>query len=312
MHLLWVAAVVLAQEPAQTVPMPGVKGRIDHIAVDVKSRRVFVAALENNTVEVVDLSSGKATDRIRDIEEPKGIVFLPDSNQLVVTSGGDGTCRFYDASSLKLIESVQCGGDADNLRFDAASQRLYVGYGNGGLAVIDSAKRRLISEIKLGAHPESFQLESRGPRIFVNVPRARQVAVVDRDKGTVTAKWILSAESNYPMALDEGRHRLFIGCRNPSKLILIDTESGKETESLDCSGDVDDIFVNPGTGKSYLACGEGIIDIFEWTDSGVRRSDRIPTAPGARTSLYAGGDLLLAVPARGERLAELRVYRFSK
>jgi hypothetical protein len=310
---LLAAAVLWPQEPVQTVAMSGVTGRLDHIVFDAKSRRAFVAALGNNTVEVVDLSTGKPAGRIRDIEEPQGIVLLPDANQLVVTSGGDGTCRFYDASSLKLIESVQCGGDADNIRIEAASQRLYVGYGTGGLAVIDAAKRRRLSEIKLDGHPESFQLESRGPRIFVNVPSARQVAVVDREKGSVTAKWKLSAESNYPMALDESRHRLFIGCRKPSKLILLDTETGKETESLECSGDVDDIFVDPGSGKAYLACGEGFIDVFEPTDSGAhRRSERIRTAAGARTSLYVGGDLLLAAPARGERPAELRVYRFSK
>src|SRR5262245_51424627 len=161
-RVLLTTAVLLAQEPPTSIPLPGVRGRIDHIAVDLKTRRAFVAALGNNTVEIVDLAKGKPSGRIGDIEEPQGILFLAEANQIVVTSGGDGTCRFYDAASLKLLDSVQCGGDADNVRFDAGSRRLYVGYGSGGLALLDAGKRRRLSQVDLDGHPESLQLESPG------------------------------------------------------------------------------------------------------------------------------------------------------
>src|SRR5262245_58696916 len=203
----WVAAaVLLRQEPEalelkQSIPLPGVKGRIDHLAWDAKGKRVFIAALGNGTVEVVDVAKGKVVRGVEGLREPQGILFLAASNQLVVACGGDGSCRFYDADSLRLLDSVDCREDADNARFDAAGRGLYVGYGGGGLAVVDVATRRRISEIKLDGHPESFQLESQGTRIFVNVPRARHVAVVDRGKGAVTATWKLSADANFPMAL---------------------------------------------------------------------------------------------------------------
>jgi hypothetical protein len=194
-------------ELIQTVPLLNVNGRIDHLAYNSQAGRLLVAALENNTVEVIDLAAGKVVHKIEGLHEPQGILSL--NGEIVVASGGDGSCRFYDGETYKQAKSADCKEDADNVRYDAGAKRVYVGYGGGALGVIDPEKGAKVGDIKLDGHPESFQLESKGKRIFVNVPRAGHIAVVDRAKGAVVAKWKLSAQSNFPMALDEEGHRLF-------------------------------------------------------------------------------------------------------
>src|SRR6185436_5593842 len=184
--LAFCAAQEAPVELVQTIPMPKVDGRIDHLAYDAKAGRLSVAALGNNTIEVIDVAAGKVLHKIDGLHEPQGILAL--DGQIVVASGGDGSCRFYDGTTFKLVRSVDCKDDADNVRYDAAAKLVYVGYGSGGLAVIDPEKGAKVGDIPLDGHPESFQLESKG-RIFVNVPKAGHIAVVDREKRAVIAKW---------------------------------------------------------------------------------------------------------------------------
>ncbi len=230
--------------------------------------------------------------------------------QIVVASGGDGSCRFYDGSTFKLLKTVDCKEDADNVRYDADAKRIYVGYGSGALGIIDPEKGARIGDIPLEAHPESFQLESKGKRIFVNVPKASHIAVVDREKREVIAKWKLSAGSNYPMALDEAGHRLFVGCRQPSKLLVFDTESGKEIAAVECSGDTDDVFNDAPSRRVFVSCGAGFLDMFDASEAAPKRTSKVATAAGARTCLCVAdaGKVFLAVPHRGGQQAEVRVY----
>jgi DNA-binding beta-propeller fold protein YncE len=296
-------------ELVRTIPMPKVDGRIDHLAYDAKGGRLFVAALENNTVEVIDLAQGKVVHRIEGLREPQGILFL--EGQIVVASGGDGSCRFYDGVTFKLSKTVDCKDDADNVRSDAEAKRVYVGYGGGGLAVIDPATGAKVADIPLEGHPESFQLESKGKRIFVNVPKAGHIAVADREKRTVIATWKLSAGANYPMALDEEGRRLFVGCRQPSKLLVFDTESGKELAAVECSGDTDDVFYDASSKRVLLSCGAGFLDVFDASGAAPKRIGKVATAAGARTCLRVPdlGLIFLAVPHRGSQPSEVRVYR---
>jgi hypothetical protein len=296
-------------ELVQTIPMPKVEGRIDHMAYDAKAGRLSVAALGNNTIEVIDLGEGKVIHRIDGLHEPQGVLSL--DGQIVVASGGDGSCRFYDGATFKQAKLVDCKGDADNVRYDVVAKRVYVGYGDGGLAGIDPEKGTKVADIRLDGHPESFQLEAKGNRIFVNVPRASHIAVVDREKGTVIAKWKLSAQSNFPMALDEEGHRLFVGCRTPSKLLVFDTESGKEVAAVECSGDTDDVFYDEPSKRVFVSCGAGFLDVFDAAGPTPKRTGKVATAAGARTCLYVPdlGKLFLAVPRRGSQQAEVRVYK---
>jgi hypothetical protein len=299
----------------QTIPLANVEGRIDHLAIDIKRRRLFVAALGNSTVEVVDLKAGRQARTITGFREPQGILFIPELNRLVVADGGDGICRILDGNSLDVIRSIRLSSDADNLRYDPALRYLYVGYGEGGLGIIDAVTGAYLGDIQLAGHPESFQLEKSGPRIFVNIPSAAQIAVIDKEKRAVVAAWPLKdARANFPMALDEMHHRLFVGFRKPPRLMMFDAESGKTVATLGTVRDCDDIFYDPAHRRIYLSCGEGFLDVFERKEPDhYLKIAKIPTLPGARTALFVPELklLYLAVPRRAHQEAEIRVYQIQ-
>jgi YVTN family beta-propeller protein len=299
----------------QTIPLPNVEGRIDHLSIDIKGQRLFVAALGNNTVEVLDLSTGKVTHSISDLSEPQSAVFIPSLNKIFVTNGGNGTFQIFDGSSFAELGRVDLSGDADNIRYDSNSASIVVGYGDGGLSFIDGESGKVGSNIKLDGHPESFQLESSGARVFVNIPSANEIAVVDREQKKVTSTWLMtSALSNFPMALDESQHRLFVGFRLPAKLIVFDTETGKSVASFESAGDVDDIFYDATHKMIFVIGGEGSIDIFSQQDADhYQLMTRIPTASGARTGLWVSelNRLYVAVPHRGTQEAGIQVYELQ-
>jgi DNA-binding beta-propeller fold protein YncE len=320
--LLWSLAILafgsLAGEPLtldKVIALPKVEGRIDHLAVDVKTNRIFIAALGNNTVEVVDLSKGERIHTITGLEEPQGVAFISEFNQIAVACGGDGSCRFYDAATYKLVKTIDLKGDADNVRYDAAAKRVYVGHVSGALAAIDVTNMSLAADAKLSGHPESFQLEAKGDRIFVNVPESKKIEVVDRKKNEVIAKWQLkSAHSNFPMTLDEENHRLLIGCRGPAKNLIFDTETGNEVGAFKCAGDVDDIFVDAGSKRLYVIGGEGKLDVFSQADANTYKLEaEVKTSTGARTGLFVPELklILVAVPHRNNDNAELRSYKVN-
>lgn len=312
--LLGVFSAVGAEEAPMrqvaTIPLPKVEGRIDHLAVDTARQRLFVAALGNGSLEVVDFDKGAVVKHIGGLREPQGVVYAAGLDKLFVACGGDGMFKIFDGGSLELVKDVQLGEDADNVRYDEKTRRVYVG--DVGLAILDAPTGKRLGDIKLMAHPESFQLESRSPRIFVNVARDGLVAVVDRDKRAVVARWPLGeARANFPMALDEAGRRLFVGCRKPPRLVVLDTTSGKIMASLPIDGDADDLFFDAARRRIYISCGVGLLDVLRQTDADhYAMAAKIPTAAGARTSLLvpALNRFYLAVPHRGEQPAEIRVY----
>jgi DNA-binding beta-propeller fold protein YncE len=296
----------------QTIALPGVEGRIDHLSVDVDGRRLFVSALGNNTLEVIDLGEGKRLTGITGLREPQGVFFVPKENKLFVANGDDGTCRIFDGSSYKLIATFHFPSDADNVRYDAAENQIYVGYSEGALGVLDAASGRKIADIALAAHPESFRLEEPGSRIFVNLPNANHtIAVVDRAKRSVIATWRLEAAANFPMTLDQAGHRVLVVTRKPARLVVLDSESGKQVASYPCVGDADDVFYDATHKRVYISGGEGFIDVFDQHDSDhYSLAAKVATAAGARTSLFVPelNRFFLAVPHRGSQKAEVRVY----
>lgn len=303
-----------AAEPKVTkaIALPGVEGRFDHAAVDVVSHRLFFAALGNDTLEVVDVEAGKRLHTIPGLKKPTGVAFLARLNLLVVANGSDGTCRFFDGTTYAEHGRVTGLDDADNLRFDAKEKRVYLGYGDGALASIDPEAMKVVATIPLAKHPESFQLEENGPRIFVNVPDARQIAVVDRRAGRVTATWpVEDARANFPMALAEKEGRVFVACRQPARLLAFDLGSGKRVGEAAMSGDADDLFFDAPAGELMASCGEGFLDVFRFAPPGtITRTYRVASAAGARTAFFSAklGALFLAVPHRGSQGAEIRVY----
>jgi YVTN family beta-propeller protein len=293
--------------------LPGVTGRFDHFAVDLKGQRLFVAALGNDTVEVIDIAGGKRGRTVKGLRKPQGVAYLTERNQLVVASGGDGTVKFFNGTTYAAGQTLLSLDDADNVRVDGANNTIYAGYGDGALAVIDSATGKLSASIKLAGHPESFQLDQHGSRIFVNVPDAKHVAVVDRKSRNVVATWPLTElQANYPMSLDEPNHRLFVGCRRPARLVVLDTESGRRVADIAISGDTDDLFYDAARKRIYVACGAGSIDVITQRDADhYELREHVATSSGARTAYFAPDlqTLFLAVPQRGTSAAEIRSYK---
>jgi hypothetical protein len=323
------------------VPMPLVQGRMDHLAFDAKRNVVYVAALANDTLESIDLEARKVLAPQTGLSGPAGVVYVPESDEVIVANGGTGdldVIRRSDATESasgdkpgdppkrkidKAIEErsssvrkVHVGADVDNVRFDPVTKRLLVGFGSGSLALVRTDAWLVSGLIDLGDHPESFQVRADGKRAWINVPGKQQVAVADLVTNRVE-KWIdlKAAKQNYPMALDEADKRLLIGCRDPGRLLVIDTESNTAVGDLPMSGDVDDVFCDTQHGLVFASCGEGSVDVFESVSPGVwKPKEKIATAPGARTCLFVPekNRLIVAVPHRADQPAELRVYAVSK
>jgi DNA-binding beta-propeller fold protein YncE len=299
----------------QTSPLPGVEGRIDHFAADPSGQRLFVCALGNNSLEVIDLRNGERVHSITGLGAPQGVGYAPEVNRLIVANDKGGICKIYDGESFQTVGELNLEDDADNVRYDEARKKFYVGFGSGGIAVVNPVDGKQVGSIKLSAHPEAFQLERNGNRIFVNVPNSREVAVVDRDKSEVVARWKTDlAFANFPMALDETNHRLFVGCRLPSKLVVLNTDSGDVIAKIDISGDTDDVFYDSKRNRIYAICGAGKIDIIEQADPDTYKAlTKVDTANGARTGFFfpERDTLFVALPHRGSQQAEIRCYQFE-
>ncbi|HEY4247274.1 MAG TPA: YncE family protein [Lacunisphaera sp.] len=298
----------------QTIPLSGVEGRIDHFGIDPAGDRLFVAALGNNTVEVVDLKGGKVSRTLSGFSEPQGILFVPEFNRLYVANGGDGALRVFDATTFAPVTTIKFENDADNVRYDTATKQVYVGYGSGALGVVDAEKNVLAGTIPLTGHPESFQLETNSPRIFVNVPRSHNIAVVDRVTKETVGTWSLGlVAANFPMALDQANHRAFIATRAPARLLVFDTTSGREVAKLDLHGDCDDVFYDASLHQIYASCGEGFIDVFTQIDADhYAEREAVKSAKKARTAFFSGDMLYLASPKNGETPAAIHCYEVRR
>ncbi len=300
----------------QTILLPGVTGRFDHAASDPTTHRLFFAALGNDTLEIVDTSAGKHLHSLTGLRKPTGVLFLAGANLLVIANGADGTCRFYDGTTYAEKGRVTEVDDADNLRYDEKSNVIYLGYGDGMIGKIDPATMKLVGHIALPHHPEAFQLEQNGPRIFINIPEARQVVVADRLHEKVIATWPLNAVGgNFPMALDEAHQRLFIGCRSPARLVVMSLIDGHLLSDIALSQDTDDLFYVASSQRLHASCGEGFLDSFDAPLEGpLSHVGHSTTRSGARTSFFIPivHQLYLAVPQREGHDAELRGYSFPK
>jgi len=293
------------------IPLPGVAGRIDHLAADVKGQRLFVAALGTGTVEVVDVAEGKRTGEIKGLKEPQGVAYAASNGAVYVAGGGDGFVRSFDSHTLKPLHEIRLGEDADNLRLDVAHDQLLAGYGAGAIAVLGLDLSRK-STFDLPAHPESFQFDPDGTHVLVNLPDHRSIASIDLGTKTVNADWMHpSAAANFSMAVDRTTHRMFIPCRQPARLLVIASDTGRITAWQPTVGDADDIFVNEALRLVYVIGGQGMVDVLyvRAGDAMVSRA-KVPTAPGARTGLYVPewNKFIVAAPRQGTSEARLLVF----
>ena len=272
-----------AQEPAALTPknpitLTKVEGRMDHMSIDVKGQRLFATAFDNHTLEVIDLKTGRQVHTITNLDEPQGAYYDPATNRLFEANGGDGTVKIFDGTAFQLLQTVTLDLDADNVRYDVRSKHIVVGFGGekflagkvarpgggGALAILDLMGKK-IGEIPMDAHPESFQLEKTGTRVFVNVPDHQEVEVADLVKANVLVRWPVTCTTNFPMALDEAHHRLFVGCRMPARLAVFDTETGKIVASTSIVEHTDDLFFDVSKDRIYIL-GEGFIEAWQEKD----------------------------------------------
>jgi hypothetical protein len=299
----------------EQIPAPHVAGRLDHMTADVKRKRVFVSALGNNTVEVVDTFAGKVIRSIEGASEPQGPLYVADVDKLYVASADDGKVNVYDGATYTLRKSIEIGEDPDNMRYDPTTKRVFVGFGeeDGGIATIDPATDERVGEVfKTGGHPESFQVEVGGSHIFVNVPDADNVVEsIDRKTGAI-AKWPLKGlRGNYAMALNEEDHRLFTITRKTPMMVVLDTETGNEIARLRAAGECDDVFFDAPRKRVYVIGGEGFISVFQQDDPAhYSIVQNVPSSIGVRTGFwYAKRDrLYVAVPAKGYDPAQIWTY----
>jgi DNA-binding beta-propeller fold protein YncE len=293
------------------ITLGDVRGRIDHMAIDVARNRLFVAELGNDTVGIVDLNSRQVIHRIRELREPQGVGYEPSTDMLYVANGGDGSVRMYQAADFKETGRIELRNDADNLRIDPDANRVLVGFGDGAIAAVDAVKKSKFSAFAVPAHPEGFQLDRKTNRIFVNVPKSRAVVVLDAATGGQTAMWPMTgARGNFAMAFDDEAQRVLVAFRAPARLEAFSAVDGRNMAKVDLCGDADDVFVDPKRRRAYVSCGQGFIDVFDIHDSRYSRSARIPTVPGARTSYFEPSIDRLYVAARATSSEPAAIWVF--
>jgi YVTN family beta-propeller protein len=281
------AASSLPLQLEAKIPLGDVRGRIDHMAIDLARQRLFVAELGNDTVAVVDLASRKVIATVAGLKEPQGVGYVPSTDALYVANAGDGSLRVFRGEGYTAAGQIDLGGDADNIRIEPTTDRVLVGYGNGGLAVIDPKSLQKTADIPLPAHPESFQLDPGSARVFVNLPGARAIAVVDRQAGKQTVSWPTTiAEGNFPMALHLAAGHVLAIFRSPATLGVFSMKDGSLVANPPICGDADDLFVDAKRDRVYASCGDGVLDVLSAEGGAYRRIARIPTVSGARTSLF--------------------------
>lgn len=293
------------------IPLGAVSGRIDHLAIDLKRRRLFVAELGNDTLGVVDLAARRTLPTITGFKEPQGVGYEPGSDTVYVANAGDGSVRVLRGEDLVPVGRIELGDDADNVRVDAPRKEVLVGYGKGGLAIIDSTSWAKTGDIRLSGHPESFQFAENGTQIFVNVPDFHEIAIVDREKGAVRTVPNGGLRANFPMAIDPEGHRVLPVFRSPPTLLALTSPEGHVTAKLTTCGDADDVFVDARRRRIYVSCGEGVVDVIEPHQGGYARMARVSTVAGARTALFVPelDRLFVAVRAHGAEPAAIWVFR---
>jgi DNA-binding beta-propeller fold protein YncE len=218
----------------QAIPLPNVKGRLDHMDVDVADKRLFVAGLENGSVEVVDLKSGQWIKSLPGFRKPQGIAYVKALNKLFVASGDDGKLRAFHGDTFELLDSINLGTGPNRVTWDPRKKLLYVGYDapdagkdHGEVGIIDGKTDNHLGDIKVDAHPAEILLNKSGKTLYVFLPTIGKVQVVDTKKRQVVSTWTVSNKRPGDAALDDVRHRLLIGTRTPPEMVAMNSESDR-------------------------------------------------------------------------------------
>jgi hypothetical protein len=315
--LLWAIGPATADslELKGMIPLgKGKNGNLDHLAHDAKRDRLFVANKANNTLDIVDLKAGKLLKQVRDQGGIQGIAYAADLDRVIVGLGTGGFCNIFDGEKYGLLKTVKFADDSDNVRYNPATHLVYVAHAEKALGVINVQTYEQKPDITLPGAAEGFQIETKRPRLYLNVPSPAEVLVIDTDKNAILERFpVKMAGAHHPLALDEANHRVFIGCRKKPMVVIMDSESGKEITGVDIPGDIDDLFFDAKTKRLYASCGDGAIAVLRQVDPDKYETvEIVKTAKGAKTSYLdtASGRLFLAVPRQeGKPGPEVWVYQ---
>jgi DNA-binding beta-propeller fold protein YncE len=292
------------------IPLGNVRGRIDHLAFDHRRERLYVAELGNDTVGIVDLRAHRLVRHVPGFDEPQGIAYDGSTDSVYVANGGDGSVRILRAGDFAETGRIALGHDADNIRIDHAA-RVYVGH-DAALAIIDASSRALIADIALKGHPEGFQVDALEDRIFVNVPDAHEIAVLDLSGRRQIARWATATlQANYPLALDAATGSVLAVFRRPARLERFDSHTGRKLDGTDVCGDSDDVFFDESRRRVYVICGQGAVETFDVRNAGFTHAGRLETPAGSRTGLLVRelDHLVVAVRATPDDPAALWILR---
>jgi DNA-binding beta-propeller fold protein YncE len=305
----------------QTISMPRVKGRIDHMWVDAQGKRLFVAGLENGTLEVIDLKAGRWVRSIPGFKKPQGVVSVADLNKLFVASGDDGMLRVFRGDTLELIDSIQFELGPNRVVYDPNSQLVYVGYGGkdagkdyGEVGIVDAKTDKHVGDIKVSAHPSELLLNQSGTTLFVFVSIANLLQVVDTRQRQVISTWPVSSQHPGDAAMDESRSRLFIATRTPPEMIVMDSKSGKEMLHLPTPEGQDGVYFDAVHKRVYVSGGRdlpvGFVYVYQQKGGSYDIAGKIPTRAGAGTSFWSPelNRYYVAAPASDKADAAILVF----
>jgi DNA-binding beta-propeller fold protein YncE len=335
--MVWALASLAEENSAlrlvATIPLPNVSGRFDHSAVDLERQRLFITGRDADTIEVIDLQTGKHFRSLPGFPQPQGAYYVPFANKLFVSTRNDGTCKIINADSLKIIDSIKLSIGANVIAYDPTSKLLYIGHGGkqvgdtptdkrgpGEIAIVDATTDKLVGNIETDPElrPGAIVVEQFGPRLFTTNALGSELVIIDRKKKAILSKWPLPhAERSGTVALDETRHRVFVGLRNPSQILVLDSDSGKQVASFPTVDGIDRLIYDSddkrlyATGSAKSGEHQGSIQAYKQVDADhYELIARIPTGPDGGTSLLVPetGRLYVALPRQAQASAEIRVY----
>jgi hypothetical protein len=313
--LILLVRAAQAEEPKtmkliQTIPLKGVAGRFDHLAIDRPGERLFVANLSNNSLDIVDLKAGKLVKQIAGQEKAQGVAYAPELGRIYQGNGTDGVCNVFDGTTFEKLHSLKLS-DADNVRYNSKSGLVYVGHAEASLTAFDANSYAVKATMKLPGPPESFQIDAERKRLYVNCLKPATVAIIDLEKHEVLSKHPLKlADACYPMALDLQGQRVFVGCRRQPMVVILDAKTGAELSGVEIPADIDDLFYDAKRRRLYASCGAGVLAVFEENHGKFALVESIPTAKLARTCLFdaAGDRLYVVLPKTDNSGPVLHVY----
>ncbi len=303
------------------IPVPGMTGTWDHLAADARTGRLFANAQDIHSLKVFDLQSNRF---IRTITGPfnrnQGAALLGNTGQLAISNGRSGTVTLLDSTTLEPPgKSVGIGLGADLMAYDAATKMLYVDHGGrdsnrgfGAVAIIDTARDELVADIPTDLRPAAMAIERSGARLFVCIPNANQVAVVDRPSRQITARFDLT-NSKKPVSItfDEADKRLFVLTRTPAQLVVLDSDTGRTVTALPTVDEAEDVFYDAAHHRLYTTGLEGVVHCYrQLTPDHYELAARVPVKPHAGSSLLIPelNRFVVAVAQHGNEAPEIWVY----